>query len=116
VFLSVFACVSGFLALLNVADAIRTIGTWDAYVLFVLPSLRLAAALIIALAAHRYYRWQGRDGVKFCGVVALFAAGLTAASYLSRVSLLPWGAALGAAVLAGALIVFAARFPRAVQG
>jgi hypothetical protein len=116
IFLVVFACVSGFLSMLNVADAIRTVGTWDAYVLFVLPCLRLAAALIVALSAQRYYRWQGRDGVMFCAAVALCALGLTVSSFLSRISLMGWGAALAAAVVLGTVVAFAGRFPRAVQG
>jgi hypothetical protein len=116
VFLAVFANISGFLSMLNVADGLRTIGTWDAYVLFILPSLRIASALIIALAAQRFYRWQGRDGAMFCAAVGVCAVGLTVISYLSRISLMGWGAALCAAVVLGSVAVFAGRFPRAVQG
>ena len=67
IFLTVFACMSGFLSMLNIADWLRTWGNWDGYSLFILPGLRAAAALAVALAAQRYYRWEGRDGVLFCG-------------------------------------------------
>jgi hypothetical protein len=116
VFLAVFANISGFLSMLNVADALRAVGTWDAYVLFILPSLRLGAALIIALAARRFYRWEGRDGAMFCAAAGVCAVGLTVSSYLSRVSLMGWGATLCAAVVLGSVVVFAGRVPRAVQG
>jgi len=116
VFLVVFASLSGFLSMLNVADAIRSVGTWDGYVLFVLPCLRISGAMIISLAAHRFYRWVGRDGLMFCGAAALCAVGLTVSSFLSRVSLMGWGAALAVAVALGSVVAFAGRFPRTVQG
>jgi hypothetical protein len=116
VFLVVFANICGFLSMLNVADALRAIGTWDAYVLFILPSLRLGAALVIALAAQRFYRWEGRDGAMFCAAVGVCAVGLTVSSYLSRISLMGWGGALCAAVVLVSAAVFGGRFPRAAQG
>lgn len=116
VFLAVFACVSGFFSMLNMADAIRTIGTWDPYVLFVLPCLRLAAAIIVGLAAPKYYRWEGRDGAMFCAAAALCAVGLTVASFLSRISQMGWGAALAGLIVAGSVVAFAGKFPRAVAG
>ncbi len=116
IFLAVFSCISGFLSMLNAADAIRTIGTWDPYVLFVLPALRLAAVLIIALAAPRFYRWEGRDGVMFCAAAALCAVGLTVSSFLSRISQVGWGAALAGLIVAGSVAAFAGKFPRTVAG
>ena len=116
VFLVVFACLSGFLSMLNIADAVRTVGTWDPYVLFILPCLRLGAAIIVALIAQRYYRWEGRDGVMFCVAACLCAVGLTVASFLSRISQVGWGAALAAIILAGSVVAFAGRFPRTVAG
>ncbi len=116
VFLVVFASLSGFLSMLNMADAIRTVGTWDPYVLFILPCLRLGAVIIIGLAAPRFYRWEGRDGVMFSSAAALCAVGLTVASFLSRISQVGWGAALAAAVVVGSVVAFAGRFPRTVAG
>ena len=44
IFLTVFACVTGFLSMVNIADALRTWGDWNGYVLFVLPGLRRGLA------------------------------------------------------------------------
>jgi hypothetical protein len=116
IFLTVFACVSGFLSMLNIADGLRTWGTWDGYVLFVLPGLRAAAALIVALAAQRSYRWEGRDGVMFCCAVGACALALTVASFLYSVSLVGWSILLCVLIALGGVAVLAMRFPRAVRG
>ena len=116
IFLTVFACVSGFLSMLNIADWLRTWGNWDGYVLFILPGLRAAAALIVALTAQRYYRWEGRDGLLFCGAVGASALALAVISYLYSASRVGWSIALCVLlVLAGAAAV-AMRFPRALRG
>jgi hypothetical protein len=115
IFLTVFAFVAGFLSMLNIADWLLSWGTWDAYVLFVLPSLRAAAALAVALFAQRYFRWEGRDGVLFCAVAGGCAVALTACSYLFRVTRV-WGAVvLCVAFVAAAVAMLASRFPRAVR-
>ena len=116
VFLVVFACLSGFFTMLNAADAIRSVGTWDPYVLFVLPCLRLGGAIIVALVAPRYYRWEGRDGVMFCVAASLCAVGLTVASFLSRISQMGWGAVLAGLIVVGSVAAFAGKFPRTVGG
>jgi len=116
VFLTVFACMTGFLSLVNVADALRTWGNWDGYVLFLLPGLRIASALLIALSAQRFYRWEGRDGWLFCGAAAACALALAVCSFLFTVSRVSWSIVL-CVVLAGAgVAVLAMRFPRAVRG
>lgn len=115
VFLATFACVSGFLSMMNIADAVRTLGRWDAYTLFLLPCLRAAGALVVALTARRYYRWEGRDGVMFFGVAAAASVGLTACGFLAYMGRMGWAAALSAAAVLGCVGVFAGRFPRAVQ-
>jgi hypothetical protein len=116
IFLTVFACVSGFLSLLNFADGLRTWGNWDGYVLFVLPGLRAASALIVALAAQRYYRWEGRDGWLFCGAAGLCAIGLAVISFLYSVSRAGWSIALCVLLGLGGIAVVAMRFPRALRG
>ena len=116
VFLTVFACVSGFLSMVNVADALRDWGSWDGYVLFLLPGLRIAAALFIALSAQRFYRWEGRDGWMFCGAAAACALVLAVCSFLFTVSEVGWSIVLCIVLAFAAVAVFAARFPRAVRG
>jgi hypothetical protein len=115
IFLTVFACVSGFLSLMNIADGLRTWGNWDGYVLFVLPGLRAASALIVALAAQRFYRWEGRDGWLFCGVAGACSLVLAAISFLYSVSRAGWSVALCVLLALGSVSVVAMRFPRALR-
>ena len=115
-FLASFACLSGFLAMVNIADAIRTIGNWDAYVLFLLPCLRAAGALAVALTARRFYRWEGREGWWFAASAAAISVALTAGSFLAYTGRLGWAAGLSGAAVLGGVAVFAGRFPRVLQG
>lgn len=116
IFLTVFACVTGFLSMVNVADALRTWGDWNGYVLFVLPGLRITAALFIALSAQRFYRWEGRDGWLFCGAAAACALALAVCSFLFSVSRVSWSIVLCVILAFAAIAVTASRFPRAVRG
>jgi hypothetical protein len=116
IFLAVFAGVSGFLSMMNIADGLRTWGHWDAYVLFLLPGLRAGGALIVALAAERFYRWEGRDGLLFCGAAGACALALTVCSYLYSVSRVGWSVLLCVLLVLAGAGVFAMRFPRAVRG
>jgi len=116
IFLTVFACISGFLSMMNIADGLRTWGDWDAYVLFLLPALRAAAALAVALAAQRFYRWEGRDGALFCGAVGACSVVLAVISFLFAVSRVWTSIVLCALLLLAAAAVLASRFPRALQG
>ena len=70
IFLTVFSFLSGFFAILNLTDAFFASGSWDPYALFLLPSLRLATILFVSLLAQRFFRWEGTDGVLFCGAAA----------------------------------------------
>jgi hypothetical protein len=115
-FLIVFAYLCGFFSMMNISDALRTWGGWDAYVAFLLPSLRIAGALCLALAAQRFYRWEGRDGVLFCGAGTALALLSAAVSFLLRSSRPGWAAACAVVfVLAGALS-FGLQFPRVLRG
>jgi hypothetical protein len=116
VFLTVFAGVTGFLSMINIADALRTWGEWDGYVLFLLPGLRIAAALFIALSAQRFYRWEGREGWLFCGATAACALVLSVCSFLFTMSRASWSIVLCVILALAAVAVFASRFPRAVRG
>ncbi len=111
-----FACVSGFLSMMNIADGLRTWGNWDVYVLFLLPGLRAAAALAVALTAQRFYGWEGRDGLLFCGAAGACALALTVISFLFSVSRVGWSILLGVLFLLAGVAVLAMRFPRAVRG
>ena len=115
-FLMVFAFLSGFLTMINITDTLRAWGSWDAYVVFLLPTLRIGGALFLALVAQRFYRWEGRDGVLFCAVGATLALVSALVSFLLRSSRPAWAAA-GAVLfaLAGAL-AFAQQFPRVLRG
>lgn len=116
VFLTVFSCVTGFLSMMNVADALRTWGSWDGYVLFLLPGLRIASALLVALSAQRFYRWEGRDGWLFCGAAGACAAAFAVCSYLFTASRVGWSIVLCVLLAVVGVAVLAMRFPRAVQG
>jgi hypothetical protein len=115
IFLTVFSFIAGFLGMVNIADALRTWGDWDANSLFLLPVLRIAFALLFALAAQRFYRWEGRDGWLFCGAGAALALLLALSSFFfgtSRLAVSILIAVLGVVIGVG---LFAMRFPRAVR-
>jgi hypothetical protein len=116
IFLAVFACVTGFLSMMNIADGLRSWGSWDGYVLFLLPALRIASVLLIALSAQRFYRWEGRDGWLFCGAAAACALAPAACSFLFTVSRVSWSIVLCIALAVAGVAAFALRFPRAVRG
>jgi hypothetical protein len=115
-FLMVFAFLSGFFSMVNVTDALRTWGAWDSYVVFLLPSLRIGVTLGIALAAQRFYRWEGRDGVLFCGAGAVLALLSAAVSFLLRSSRPGWAAACAVVFVLGSALSFVLQFPRVVRG
>jgi hypothetical protein len=116
IFLAVFSFFSGFFALVDIADALARWGSWDAYGLFLLPVLRIAAILLVSLAAQRFFRWEGNDGLAFCGVVALLAALFCLASYLFRISRPGWSITLAVVSSLAAFLFFALRFPRVLRG
>jgi hypothetical protein len=116
IFLSVFSYLTGFLFIITITDTLRAWGSWDASILFVLPVLRMGAALLIGLAAQRFYRWEGRDGVMFCSATAVAALVFALASYLLAVNRPWWAAALVVVPVLAGVAVFALRFPRALRG
>ncbi|MGA2973932.1 MAG: hypothetical protein ABSF77_01320 [Spirochaetia bacterium] len=116
IFLTAFACLSGFLSMVNITDSLRAWGSWDGYVLFLLPVLRIASALVMALAAQRFFRWEGRDGWLFCAACAACALLFALASYFDVINRLGWAIPLAVLPVLGAVAVFAMRFPRAVRG
>lgn len=115
IFLTVFACLSGFLSMMNITDSLRAWGSWDGYVLFLLPVLRIASALVMALAAQRFFRWEGRDRWLFCAVCAVCALLFALASFFAVINRLGWAIPLAVLPVLGAVAVFAMRFPRAVR-
>ncbi|HVP17712.1 MAG TPA: hypothetical protein VMU36_01865 [Spirochaetia bacterium] len=114
-FLGVFAFLSGFLAMENLADLVRSWGNWNAYLLFLLPMLRLSAVLLLSLVARRFYPWEGRDVVLFCLVGAALAVGLTVPGFLYHVNRVGWSILLTVLPLLAAVVSFATRFPRVVR-
>jgi hypothetical protein len=115
-FLMVFAFLCGFFSMVNISDALRTWGRWDAYVAFLLPSLRIAGTLCLALTAQRFYRWEGRDGLLFCGAGAVLALLSTAVSFLLRSSRPGWAAACAVVFVLAAAVSFGLQFPRVLRG
>jgi hypothetical protein len=114
-FLTAFACLGGFLSMINLTDFLRMWGNWDGYVLFVLPFLRIASTLVLAMAAQRFYRWEGRDGWLYCAAGACVALVLAVVSYCAVINR-PWLAiALTTVPVAGAGVLFYMQFPRALR-
>jgi hypothetical protein len=115
-FLVVFAFMSGFFSMVNITDALRTWDAWDPYVMFVLPCLRIGTTLGIALAAHRFYRWEGRDGALFCAASAALALLSAAVAFLLRSSRPGWAAACAVIFVLVSALSFILQFPRVVRG
>ena len=107
---------AGFLSVLNVAEFLRSWRGWDAHALFLLPLQRFSAALAIAMAAHRFYRWEGSLGWLFAGFTAAALPVLALFSFLFEINAVgvAWG--LGCALFAAAALVFAFRYHRVLGG
>jgi len=116
IFLTIFSYLAGFLFIINVTDALRTWGAWDAPLLFLLPVLRIDAVLFIGLVAKRFYRWEGREGVLFCATVFGISLVLALSAYFNASNRLGWSIALAVAPVLAGVALFAMRFPRAVRG
>jgi len=106
-FLTTVSFLSGFFAMMSVADFIAGYGRWDAHALFLLPLSRVAAVLFLATIARRFERWDGRDGLAYCGVAAGVSVLACSASFLLSVN---WGlfAFVMVAVFLAASVLFAA--------
>lgn len=115
IFLTVFAYLAGFFSLVNIADALRTWGGWEAYTLFLLPLLRIGEALLVSLMAKKFFRWEGRDAGFFCGASAVLALLLALSSFLYSRGMMVWSIVLAAAPVLLGVALFAMRFPRVVR-
>jgi hypothetical protein len=115
VFLTVFSYVSGFVTMLNLTEALQASGGWDAYGLFLLPSLRLAAALFLSLFARRFFPWEGKEAGLFCGAGAACALLLGLSSFFFRINRIGWSILFAGVPLVGAVAMFAMRFPRILR-
>jgi hypothetical protein len=116
IFLTVFSFLSGFFSMMNVADAVRTWGVGEAEVFFLLPFLRIGAALLLSLAAQRFFRWEGRDAFGWCATGGALACLLTFGGFFFYSGRPGWAILLSAAPALFGVIMFALRFPRAVRG
>lgn len=107
---------AGFLSVVNLADFLRSWRAWDAHALFLLPLQRLAVVLGLSMAAHRFYRWEGRLGLLFAGFTAAALPVLAAFSFLFAVNLAGIAWAAGCALFAAAAVAFALRYVRVLRG
>jgi hypothetical protein len=116
ILLVVFCFLAGFLSVIDIAEFLRSWRAWDAHVLFLLPLQRLSAVVILSMAAHRFYRWEGSLGLLFAGFTAAALPVLTVLTLLFEVNLVgpAWG--LECALFAGAAVVFAQRYARVLRG
>jgi len=116
ILLTALCFLAGFLSVLDLGEFLRSWRAWDADALFLLPLERLAASLALAMAAHRFYRWEGRLGLLFVALAAAALPVLAAFSFLYHVSLvgLAWG--LVSALFVSVAIVFALRYARVLRG
>lgn len=115
IFLTVFSFLSGFFGMLNLTDAFFASGSWDPYALYLLPSLRLATVLFVSLFAQRFFRWEGTEGVLFCGAAAGLAVLLNFSGFFCRINRAGWSILLAVVPLLVATSFFAMRFPRALR-
>jgi len=115
IFLTVFSYFAGFFSLLNIADALRTWGGWEAYTLFLLPFLRIGAALLVSLLAQKLFRWEGRNAAFFCGAATVLAFLFALSSFFFSHGRLGWAIVLAAAPVCAGVAFFAMRFPRVVR-
>lgn len=116
VFLTAVSFLSGFFAMMGVADFLAGYGRWDAHALFLLPLSRVAAVLFLAAIARRYERWEGRAGLAFCGVAAGVSVLACAASFLLRANRGLFAFVMVAVFLAGSVLFAAATCPGVLLG
>ncbi len=116
ILLTALCFLAGFLSVLDLGEFLRSWRTWDADALFLVPLQRLAAALALAMAAHRFYRWEGRLGLLFVALAAAALPVLAAFSFLYHLSHvgLAWG--FVSALFAGVAVAFALRYARVLRG
>jgi hypothetical protein len=116
VFLTTVSFLSGFFAMMSIADFIAGYGRWDAHELFLLPLSRVAAVLFLATVARRFERWEGRAGLAYFGVAAGVSVLACTASFLLSVNRGIFAFVMVAVFLAAAVLFAAATHPRVVLG
>ena len=116
ILLTALCFLAGFLSVLDLGEFLRSWRAWDAHALFLVPLERFAVALALAMAAHRFYRWEGSLGLLFVGLTAAATPVLASFAFLYHVNLvaLAWGF-VGALFVAIA-VVFATRYARVLRG
>jgi hypothetical protein len=116
VFLATVSFMSGFFAMMSVADFIAGYGRWDAHALFLLPLSRVAGVLFLSAIARRYERWEGRAGLAYFGVAAGVSVLACSASFLLVVNRGLFAFVMVAIFLAASVLFAAAMHPRVVLG
>ncbi len=116
ILLTALCFLAGFLAVLDLGEFLRSWRTWDAHALFLLPLERFAVALALAMAAHRFYRWEGSLGLLFVGLTAAATPVLASFAFLYHINhvALAWG--LVSALFVAVAVVFALRYARVLRG
>ena len=116
VFLTAVSYLSGFFAMMSVADFVSGYGRWDAHALFLLPVSRVAVVLFLAAVARRFERWRGSAGAAYCAVAAGAAVLACTASLLFSVNLGVFAFVLVSLFFVAAAVYAAATFPRVLVG
>jgi len=116
VFLTTVSFLSGFFAMMSVADFVSGYGRWDAHALFLLPLSRVAVVLFLAAVARRFERWEGRDGAAYCAMAAGAAVITCTASLLYSLNLEVFAFVLVSLFFVAAVLFAAAMFPRVLLG
>lgn len=116
ILLTALCFLAGFLAVLDLGEFLRSWRTWDAHALFLLPLERFAVALALAMAAHRFHRWEGSLGLLFVGLTAAATPVLATFAFLYHVNhiALAWG--FVSALFVAVAVVFALRYARVLRG
>ncbi len=116
VFLITVSFLSGFFAMMSVADFIAGYGRWDAHALFLLPLLRVAAVLFLAALAGRFERWEGRAGLAYCVAAAGVSILACSASFLQSLNRGLFAFLMAVVFIAGSGLFAAATHPRVLLG
>lgn len=107
---------AGFLSVLDLAEFLRSWRAWDAHGLFLLPLQRLCATVALAMAAPRFYRWEGSLGWLLAGFTAAALPVLAVFSFLFKVNFIAVAWGLGVALFVAVAVVFATRYARVLRG
>ncbi len=110
--LCVLAFLCGFFAPFGLVDFFALYGSLGADSLFLVPLLRLAGILAVAMISPRFYRFQGSYALGFMGAAAAASLVLALISWVFAVNLKVVGMILGAAAFCGSAFAFYFRFPR----